>query len=124
MWGESSTCLKAEKDDPVLFHQRLGHANARSLANLVRKEIVRGVPNLKHVDKIMCGDCNHGKQIKVQQKMATEYGMSLSDPLLIKCDSKSATDISKNHVQHSKTKHIEIRHHFIRELVEGKQVTS
>ncbi|KAG7537093.1 GAG-pre-integrase domain [Arabidopsis suecica] len=73
MWEESSTCLKAEKDDPVLFHQRLGHANARSLANLVRKEIVRGVPNLKRVDKIMCGDCNHGKQIKVQQKMATEY---------------------------------------------------
>ena len=32
----------------------------------------------------------------------------------------SAINISKNHVQHSRTKHIDIRHHFIRELVEQK----
>lgn len=30
--------------------------------------------------------------------------------------------IAKNHVQHSRTKHIDIRHHFIRELVEAKQI--
>jgi hypothetical protein len=35
----------------------------------------------------------------------------------------SAINISKNHVQHSKTKHIDIRHHFIRDLVENKVVT-
>ena len=33
-----------------------------------------------------------------------------------------AIDISKNPVQHSKTKHIEIRYHFIRDLVERKIV--
>ncbi|WJX56743.1 hypothetical protein P8452_42373 [Trifolium repens] len=31
--------------------------------------------------------------------------------------------ISKNPVQHSRTKHIDIRNHFIRELVEKKVVT-
>ena len=31
----------------------------------------------------------------------------------IKCDNTSAINISKNHVQHSRTKHIEIRHHFL-----------
>lgn len=35
-------------------------------------------------------------------------------------DNKSAIDISKNHVQHSRTKHIDIRYHFIRDLVEEK----
>jgi hypothetical protein len=35
----------------------------------------------------------------------------------------SAINISKNPVQHKKTKHIDIRHHFIRDLVENKVVT-
>lgn len=33
-------------------------------------------------------------------------------------DNMSAFNITKNHVQHRKTKQIDIRHHFIRELVE------
>ena len=37
-------------------------------------------------------------------------------------DNSSAIDISKNPVQHSKTKHIEIMYHFIRNLVERKIV--
>ncbi|KAA0033543.1 gag-pol polyprotein [Cucumis melo var. makuwa] len=38
------------------------------------------------------------------------------------CDNMSAIDISKNPVQHSRTKHIDIRHHFIQELVEDKVI--
>ena len=33
----------------------------------------------------------------------------------IKCDNTNAINISKNPVQHSRTKHIEIRHHFLRD---------
>ena len=36
----------------------------------------------------------------------------------IYCDSKSAIQITKNLVQHSKTKHIDIRYHFIKDHVE------
>ena len=36
----------------------------------------------------------------------------------IMCDNTSAIMISKNPVLHSRTKHIEIRHHFIRDHVE------
>ena len=42
--------------------------------------------------------------------------------MIIYCDNSSANNISKNPVQHSKTKHIEIRYHFIRESVERKIV--
>lgn len=38
------------------------------------------------------------------------------------CDNLSAINISKNPIQHGKTKHIGIRHHFIRDLVEDKMV--
>ena len=35
----------------------------------------------------------------------------------ILCDNTSAISLSKNPVQHSRTKHIEVRHHFIRDHV-------
>ena len=37
-------------------------------------------------------------------------------------DNTSAINLSKNLVQHSKSKHIEIRYHFVRDLVEDKVV--
>ena len=40
----------------------------------------------------------------------------------IMCDNTSAINLTKNPIQHSRTKHIEIRHHFIRELVHNKEV--
>ena len=41
----------------------------------------------------------------------------------IKCDNTSAINLTKNPVLHSRTKHIEIRHHFFRNPVEKKDVT-
>ena len=39
------------------------------------------------------------------------------------CDNLNTINISKNPIQHSRTKHIDIRHHFIRDLVKEKVVT-
>ena len=49
--------------------------------------------------------------------MLLDYGIE-TESLKLLCDNMSAINISKNPVQHSRTKHIDIRHHFIRELVE------
>ncbi|KAL3534236.1 hypothetical protein ACH5RR_002697 [Cinchona calisaya] len=38
------------------------------------------------------------------------------------CDNKSAIDIAKNQVHHSRTRHIAIEHHFIREAIEDGEV--
>jgi len=38
----------------------------------------------------------------------------------IMCDHTSAINLSKNLIQHSKSKHIEIKHHFIRDHVQKK----
>ena len=41
----------------------------------------------------------------------------------IKYDNTSAISISKNLMQHSRTKHIEIRHHFLRDHVQKGDIT-
>nr|GEZ65453.1 copia protein [Tanacetum cinerariifolium] len=45
-----------------------------------------------------------------------DYDVRLDD-VPIMCDNKGAIDLSKNPVQHSSTKHIEIHHHFLRDNV-------
>jgi len=54
--------------------------------------------------------------------MLKEYNVE-KNVLTLFCDNLSAINIFKNHIQHSRTKHIDIRHHFIRDLVEEKVVT-
>ena len=45
-----------------------------------------------------------------------DFGVSL-DHILLKCDNTSAINLTKNPTMHSRTKHIEIRHHFMRDQV-------
>ena len=45
-----------------------------------------------------------------------DYGVHLKHVPLY-CDNESTIKIANNPVQHSKTKHIEIRHHFLRDHV-------
>jgi methyl coenzyme M reductase subunit D len=51
-----------------------------------------------------------------------DYGVRLEN-IPIMCDNKWAIDFSKNPVQHSRTKHIEIRHHFLRNNVQKGNIT-
>jgi hypothetical protein len=41
----------------------------------------------------------------------------------LQCDSTSAISVAKNLVLHSKTKHIEVRYHFLRDNVEKGWIT-
>ena len=48
--------------------------------------------------------------------------VEIKEPIVMYCDNTSAINISKNLVMHSKTKHIAIKYHFVRELVHDKEV--
>ncbi|GJS59412.1 hypothetical protein Tco_0654196 [Tanacetum coccineum] len=51
-----------------------------------------------------------------------DYTIVLDDiPIL--CDNKGAIDLSKNPVLHSRTKHIEIRHHFLRDNIQKGNIS-
>ncbi|GJR46603.1 hypothetical protein Tco_1314706 [Tanacetum coccineum] len=51
-----------------------------------------------------------------------DYGIRLDD-VPIMCDNRGATDLSKKLVQHSRTKQIEIRHHFLRDNVQKGNIS-
>ncbi|GKF33835.1 hypothetical protein Tco_0107035, partial [Tanacetum coccineum] len=51
-----------------------------------------------------------------------DYKIVLDDiPIL--CDNKSTIALSKNPVLHSRTKHIEVRHHFLRDNVQKGNIS-
>jgi len=55
------------------------------------------------------------------KNMMKDYDL-FQDCMNLYCDNESAIQMSKNPVFHSRTKHIDIRHHYIRDLVENKIV--
>ncbi|GJV80466.1 retrovirus-related pol polyprotein from transposon TNT 1-94 [Tanacetum coccineum] len=62
----------------------------------------------------MSGCC---AQILWMRSQLTDYGFTYKH-IPLYCDNKSAIALCCNNVQHSRSKHIDIRHHFIREQVE------
>jgi hypothetical protein len=56
------------------------------------------------------------------KQMLKEYNVE-QDVMTLYCDNMSTINIFKNHIQHSRTKHIDIRHHYIRDLIKDKIVT-
>ncbi|GJS32447.1 putative ribonuclease H-like domain-containing protein [Tanacetum coccineum] len=75
--------------------------------------------------------------VKIQEEVTSEGSVDYVDDLMrsqlkdygfefnkipLYCDNKSAIALYCNNVQHSRSKHIDIRHHFIREQVENRVV--
>ncbi|GKF41219.1 hypothetical protein Tco_0124561, partial [Tanacetum coccineum] len=50
-----------------------------------------------------------------------ELGVELNT-VAVNCDNQGAIHLSRNHVFHEKTKHINVRYHFNREVLEAKTV--
>nr|GFB32482.1 retrovirus-related Pol polyprotein from transposon TNT 1-94 [Tanacetum cinerariifolium] len=63
---------------------------------------------------VMSGCC---AQILWMRSQLTDYGFDFNK-IPLYCDNRSAIALCCNNIQHSRSKHIDIRHHFIREQVE------
>nr|GEW16106.1 retrotransposon protein, putative, unclassified [Tanacetum cinerariifolium] len=64
---------------------------------------------------VLSGCC---AQILWMQSQLSDYGLGFNK-ILMYCDNKSAIALCCNNVQHSRSKHIDIRYHFIKEQVEN-----
>ena len=61
-------------------------------------------------------------QILHMKQTLLDYGVVIEKvPLL--CDNESAVKLANNPVQHSRTKHIDIRHHFLRDHVAKNDIS-
>jgi hypothetical protein len=56
------------------------------------------------------------------QNLYKELGFLTKKSAIIYCDNQSSIKISKNPQYHSKTKHFEIHLHFVRDMVNKKQI--
>ncbi|WVZ83183.1 LOW QUALITY PROTEIN: hypothetical protein U9M48_030354 [Paspalum notatum var. saurae] len=78
---------------------------------VLRNKIVSHSPRLE-AEYIEAGACC--AQLLWMRQTLSDFGCKFRRiPLL--CDSKSAIQLANNPVQHSRTKHIDIRHHFLRD---------
>eukprot|EP00253_Pinus_taeda_P033212 PITA_33212 len=63
--------------------------------------------------------CKQGSSLVVE--IVFKYGVSTGS-YKIDCDSQSAIFLAKNPAYHSKTKHIDVQYHFVRDMIEDKKV--
>ncbi|XP_015158487.1 uncharacterized protein [Solanum tuberosum] len=60
-------------------------------------------------------------QLLWNKQQLEDFGV-LTDIIPLICDNTSAMNMAKNPVQHKRTKHIDVRHHFLRDNVEKQNV--
>nr|GEX82939.1 ribonuclease H-like domain-containing protein [Tanacetum cinerariifolium] len=108
LMAASPVCLlsKPSSMKSWLWDRRLTHLNFETLNELARKDLVRGLPRLKYDKEHLCPSCQLGKSKKSTHPLKT---------IPMYCDNQSAIALNCNSVQHSRSKHIDIRHHFIKE---------
>nr|GEW08747.1 retrovirus-related Pol polyprotein from transposon TNT 1-94 [Tanacetum cinerariifolium] len=73
--SNSSTCLlaKASSSQSLLWHQRLSHLNFSTINNLMKNNLVQGVPKMKFKKDHLCSACEQGKTHRKHHKSKTAF---------------------------------------------------
>nr|GEZ85616.1 retrovirus-related Pol polyprotein from transposon TNT 1-94 [Tanacetum cinerariifolium] len=108
---------------PKLHKNRTAHTDyirhtqeeAATLREIVESERLLIPLNTSLVYASISGCC---AQILWMRSQLSDYGLALNK-IPMYCDNKSAIALCCNNVQHSRSKHIDIRYHFIKEQVEN-----
>nr|GEX25452.1 hypothetical protein [Tanacetum cinerariifolium] len=73
--SNSLTCLlaKASSSQSWLWHQRLSHLNFATINNLVKNNLVQGLPKMKFEKDHLCSTCEKGKIHRKHHKSKTDF---------------------------------------------------
>ena len=74
---------KASSDESWLWHKRLSHLNFKTMNSLVKRELVRGLPQMEFTQEGLCEACQKEKSKKASHKSTdtsaklkvTSYGL-------------------------------------------------
>jgi len=66
--------------------------------------------------------CHASKEVAWLRSLMTELGYRIDQPTNLITDNETAISFSTNPIFHSRSKHIDIRHHFVRELIATDQI--
>ena len=61
------------------------------------------------------------KEVVWLERLCSSMGL-VQEAIRIDCDSQSVSFLEKNPAYHSKTKHIDVQYHFVRDMIENKKV--
>nr|GFC21338.1 retrovirus-related Pol polyprotein from transposon TNT 1-94 [Tanacetum cinerariifolium] len=81
--SNSSTCIlaKTSSSQSWLWHQRLSHLNFATINNLVKNNLVQGLPKMKFEKDHLCSACEQGKIHRKHHKSKTDF--ALNKPLYL-----------------------------------------
>ncbi|GJR57384.1 retrovirus-related pol polyprotein from transposon TNT 1-94 [Tanacetum coccineum] len=73
--SNSLACIlvKASSSQSWLWHQRLSHLNFATINNLVKSNLVRGLPKMKFENDHLCSSCEQGKIHRKHHKSKTAF---------------------------------------------------
>ncbi|XP_075498847.1 uncharacterized protein LOC142537177 [Primulina tabacum] len=80
--GEELSCKHVQITELDIWHQKLGHANFKTLKNLSKYDAVRGMPNISSGISYVCGDCQKRKQTRVSHPVLPTSGTTCCLKLL------------------------------------------
>ena len=70
---------KASSDESWLWHKKLSHLNFKTMNSLVKRELVRGLPQMEFTQEGLCEACQKGKSKKASHR-STDTS-SITEPL-------------------------------------------
>ncbi|GKC89088.1 retrovirus-related pol polyprotein from transposon TNT 1-94 [Tanacetum coccineum] len=111
LWLGYRKALKYSKKDLLISKG----TTSRRLVRLSSKRLKSAAISSTEVNILLCGCCS---QVLWMRSQVTDYGFGFNK-IPMYCDNKSAIALCCNNVQHSRSKHIAIRFHFIKEHVEN-----
>lgn len=76
-----------------------------------KQKVIQSTDEVEYID--VCAAAN---RVVWLQRLFEDFGQKFEGGIPILCENKSAITIEKNLVQHRRTKHIEIKYHFMREI--------
>ena len=83
---------------------------------------IQSTVSLSTIEAEYIAAANYCTQILWMKHMLADIHIHYDDPILILCNNTSSISISKNPVMHSKTKHIPIKFHFLRDQVSNNTI--